>query len=48
MGRLGHSEVFSAWGIPSPIYIKIAYNNGQNSTHGRIITSSDVYHKVTE
>jgi len=22
MGGLGHSKVFSAWGIPSPSYIK--------------------------
>jgi hypothetical protein len=28
--------------------IGIAYNNGPNATHGRIITSSDVYHKVTK
>jgi hypothetical protein len=28
--------------------IEIAYNSGLNATHGRIITSSDVYHKVTE
>jgi hypothetical protein len=24
----------------------IAYNSGPNTTHGRIITSSDAYHKV--
>jgi hypothetical protein len=28
--------------------IEIAYNNGQNATHGRIITLSDIYHKATE
>jgi hypothetical protein len=28
--------------------IKIAYNNGLNATHGRIITSFDVYHKATK
>jgi hypothetical protein len=28
--------------------IKIAYNNNPNITHGKIITSSDVYHKATE
>jgi hypothetical protein len=28
--------------------IMIAYNNGQNAIHGRIITSSDAYHKATE
>jgi hypothetical protein len=28
--------------------IGIAYNTAPNATHGRIITSSDVYHKVTE
>jgi hypothetical protein len=28
--------------------IGIAYNNGPNATHGRIITSSDVYHKAIE
>jgi hypothetical protein len=28
--------------------IKIAYNNGPNTTHGRTITSLDVYHKATE
>jgi hypothetical protein len=28
--------------------IKIAYNSGPNATHGRIITSTDAYHKVTE
>jgi hypothetical protein len=28
--------------------IEIAYNNGPNATHGRIITSSDVCHKATE
>jgi hypothetical protein len=28
--------------------IRITYNNGLNATHGRTITSSDVYHKVTE
>jgi hypothetical protein len=28
--------------------IGITYNNGPNTTHGRIITSSDVYHKVTK
>jgi hypothetical protein len=27
--------------------IEIAYNNDPNTTHGGIITSSDVYHKVT-
>jgi hypothetical protein len=26
----------------------IAYNNGPNATRGGTITSSDVYHKVTE
>jgi hypothetical protein len=26
----------------------IAYNCGPNAIHGRIITSSDAYHKVTE
>jgi hypothetical protein len=26
----------------------IAYNSGPNATHGGTITSSDVYHKVTE
>jgi len=28
--------------------IGIAYNSGPNVTHGRTITSSDVYHKVTK
>jgi hypothetical protein len=28
--------------------IGIAYNNGLNTTHGRIITLSDVYHKATK
>jgi hypothetical protein len=28
--------------------IEIAYNYGLNITHGRTITSFDVYHKVTE
>jgi hypothetical protein len=28
--------------------IGIAYNNGQNATHGGTITLSDAYHKVTE
>jgi hypothetical protein len=28
--------------------IGIAYNNGLNATHGRIIILSDAYHKVTE
>jgi hypothetical protein len=28
--------------------IRIAYNNGPNVTHGRIITSFNVYCKVTE
>ncbi len=28
--------------------IGIAYNNSLNATHGRIITSSDVYHKAIE
>jgi hypothetical protein len=28
--------------------IRIAYNNDQNATHGRTITSSDAYHKVTK
>jgi hypothetical protein len=28
--------------------IGIVYNNGPNATHGRIITSSDAYHKATE
>jgi hypothetical protein len=28
--------------------IKIAYNNGQNATHGGTITSSNAYHKATE
>jgi hypothetical protein len=28
--------------------IEIAYNNNPNSTHGRTITSSDVYHKATK
>jgi hypothetical protein len=28
--------------------IGIAYNRGPNTTHGRIITSSDAYHKATE
>jgi len=27
--------------------IKIAYNNGRNIIHGRIITSSEAYHKAT-
>jgi hypothetical protein len=27
---------------------RIAYNNGPNATHGRIITSFDTYHKVKE
>jgi hypothetical protein len=26
--------------------IKIAYNNGPKATHGRIITSSNAYHKA--
>jgi hypothetical protein len=51
MGRFGHFEISSTWGIPSPNYIKIiriAYNNGPNATHGRTITLFDAYHKVTE
>jgi hypothetical protein len=28
--------------------IGIAYNNSPNATHGRIIISSDVYHKATK
>ncbi len=28
--------------------IGIAYNSSLNATHGRIITSFDAYHKVTE
>jgi hypothetical protein len=28
--------------------IEIAYNNGPNVTHGRTITSFDVYHKAIE
>ncbi len=28
--------------------IKITYNNSPNATHGRTITSFDVYHKVIE
>jgi hypothetical protein len=28
--------------------IEIAYNSSPNATHGETITSSDVYHKVTE
>jgi hypothetical protein len=28
--------------------IEIAYNSSPNATHGRTITSSDAYHKVTE
>jgi hypothetical protein len=28
--------------------IKITYNNNPNGTHGRIITSSDAYHKATK
>jgi hypothetical protein len=28
--------------------IGITYNNGPNTIHGRIITSSDAYHKVIE
>jgi hypothetical protein len=28
--------------------IGIAYNNGPNTTHGEIITSSDAYAKATE
>jgi hypothetical protein len=28
--------------------IRIAYNSGQNATHGGTITSSDAYHKATE
>jgi hypothetical protein len=28
--------------------IGIAYNNGQNATHGGIITSFNAYHKATE
>jgi hypothetical protein len=28
--------------------IEIAYNSGPNATHGRIITSSDAYHKATK
>jgi hypothetical protein len=28
--------------------IGIAYNNGPNTTHGGIITSSDAYHKAIE
>jgi len=28
--------------------IGIAYNNGPNAIHGRTITSSNAYHKVTE
>jgi hypothetical protein len=28
--------------------IEIAYNNGQNASHGGTITSSDAYHKAIE
>jgi len=50
MGGLGHSEVSLAWGIPSPNYIK---SMGSHITMVQMllmegITSSDVYHKVTE
>jgi hypothetical protein len=51
MGRLGHFEVFSTWGIPSPSYIKSMGSHttsGSNATHGGTITSSDVYHKATK
>jgi hypothetical protein len=51
MGKLGHSEVFSAWGIPSPSYIKssgLHTNNGPNATHEGTITLFDVCHKVIE
>jgi hypothetical protein len=51
MGGLGHYEVSSTWGIPSPSYIKIimiAYNIGPNAIHGATITSSDAYHKATK
>jgi len=50
MGGLGCSKVFSAWGIPSPSYIKsmgLFYNNDPNAIHGGTITSSNVYQKAT-
>jgi hypothetical protein len=42
MGGLGHSEVSSAWGIPSPSYIKSL------GSHITAITLSDAYHKAIE
>jgi hypothetical protein len=51
MGGLGHSEVSSEWGIPSPNYIK---SSGLHTTavqtlmHGRTITSFDAYRKATK
>jgi hypothetical protein len=45
---LQHGEYFPEVTFPKlhPV-IEIAYNNSPNATHGRIITSSDAYHKVT-
>ncbi len=51
MGGLGHYEVFLAWEIPSPSYIKSSGLHTtivQNATPGRTITSFNAYHKVTE
>jgi hypothetical protein len=52
MGGLGHSEVFSTWGIPSSSYMKSLGSHTITiqtlTTHGRIITSSNAYHKVTK
>jgi hypothetical protein len=50
MGGLGHFEVFSTWGIPSPSYIKSSESHTTTiqTLHGGIITSSNVYHKAIE
>jgi hypothetical protein len=51
MGRLRQFEVFSAWGIPSPSYIKLTGSHTTSSSnviHGGTITSSDAYHKATK
>jgi hypothetical protein len=50
MGGVGHSEVSNMGNtLPKlrPIS-EIAYNSGLNAIHGRRITSSNAYHKVTE
>jgi len=51
MGGLGHFKVILNMGNTLPKLhqvIEIAYNSGPNTTHGRTITSFNVYHKATK